>query len=180
MKSNSFLWIILILLNIVIILLGISLLTLVVYLLFKIKKLTFIVGFLLTIAIILIISNLFINLVGKFKSYIISIGIIINGITFLAVTVFSIMITINFDNTINFILESSEFYNIENIKSFLQEYFLICIILGFSLTGIILFDIIFLILYRKSMIDKKENERMELTIGDSMLIKLKGLEDTNL
>lgn len=179
MKANSLLWIISIIFNIIIILVGISLLISGIYLSFKIKEFNIISGILLIIGVIIFIVNSLLILIGKFRSWMINIGIILNSIIFLAILLFSIMITINFDKTVNFLFEISELKN-EDLISTIKEYIQIIIIVGFCLAGIIVLDLVCLFFYKKSILNEKEEYSQELTSGDPILRKLKGLEDSNL
>lgn len=90
------------------------------------------------------------------------------------------MITINFDKTVNFLIEISELKN-DNLISNIKEYIQIIIIVGFCLAGIIVLDLVCLYFYRKSISNEKEEySQEELTSGDPILRKLKGLEDSSL
>jgi flagellar biosynthesis protein FlhB len=89
------------------------------------------------------------------------------------------MITINFDKTVDFLFEISELKN-ENLISIIKEYIQIIIIVGFCLAAIIVLDLVCLFFYRKSILNEKDEYSQELTSGDPILRKLKGLEDSNL
>lgn len=179
MKANSLLWIISIIFNLIIILFGIFLLICSIYLSFKTEEFNIVSGTLLIIGIITFIVNSLIIFTGKFRSWVITIGIILNSIIFLAIILFSIMITINFDKTVDFLFEISELKN-ENLISIIKEYIQIIIIVGFCLAAIIVLDLVCLFFYRKSILNEKEEYSQELTSGDPILRKLKGLEDSNL